>query len=95
MEENNIMENENENMELLDVTEETETNESGSAMKVAVGLGLATLVGGVLYKFVAKPLITKLKAKKEQEREAKEYAEKLRNLNVYTDEEIENVEEMK
>ena len=95
MEDNNIMENENENenTEVLCVSEETETNESGSAMKVAVGLGVATLVGGVLYKCVAKPLITKWKAKKEKERELHEYAEKLRHLNVYNDEETKDVED--
>lgn len=57
----NIMANE----EVVEVAEEVVTTGSGKAGKVVVGLGLIALGGAVLYKRVIKPIIAKVKAKKE------------------------------
>ena len=66
------------NDEVVDATEEIVTAGSGKGFKVAAGVGIAVLAGGMAYKYVAKPLIAKIKAKKEQkkmEAEAKDYAD--------------------
>lgn len=60
--ENTIMENN----EVLEVTEEVATASSGKAVKTVVGLGLAAVVGTFIYKRVIKPIVAKVKAKKEQ-----------------------------
>lgn len=65
MEANEIMTNE-EVMGVVDATEEVVTENSGKLAKVCVGVGLAALVGGVIYKFVVKPIVNKIKAKKEE-----------------------------
>lgn len=53
--------------DVMEATEEIASAGSGKALKVAAGVGLVALAGGLLYKFVAKPLIKKAKAKKEQQ----------------------------
>lgn len=40
---------------------------SGKGFKVAAGVGLAVLAGVVIYKYVGKPMIAKIKAQKEQQ----------------------------
>lgn len=60
--ENEIMLNE----EVFEATEEIATTGAGKGLKIAAGVGIAALVGTVLYKFVAKPIAAKIKAKKEQ-----------------------------
>ena len=65
METNEIMTNE-EVMGVVDATEEVVTENSGKLAKVCVGVGLAALVGCVVYKFVVKPIAKKIKAKKEE-----------------------------
>lgn len=61
MEENEIMQEE------VFEEEETTTAKSGNGWKVAAGIGLTALVGGLLYKFVGKPIVAKIKAKKEKQ----------------------------
>ena len=39
----------------------------GKGFKVAAGVGLAVLAGVVIYKYVGKPMIAKIKAQKEQQ----------------------------
>jgi hypothetical protein len=64
METNEIMVNE----EVMDTTEEIATASSSKGFKVAVGVGLAVVGGVVAYKYVIKPIVAKIKAKKEQRR---------------------------
>lgn len=59
---NEIMVNE----EVIETTEEIVNARSGKAFKVAAGVGLAVLTGVVVYKYVAKPILAKIKAQKEQ-----------------------------
>ena len=55
------------NEEVIDVmTDEIVTEDSGNALSVIAGVGLAVLGGVMLYKFAVKPLIAKIKAKKEE-----------------------------
>lgn len=51
-----------------DTTDEIATASSGKGFKVAAGVGLTVLVGVISYKYVIKPVIAKIKAKKEQQR---------------------------
>lgn len=63
METNEIMNNE----EVIETTAEEVTKvSSGKGFKVAAGVGLAVLVGVIAYKYVGKPMIAKIKAKKEE-----------------------------
>ena len=64
METNEIM-NHEEVMETT--TEEIVKSSSGKGFKVAAGVGLAVLAGVVIYKYVGKPMIAKIKAQKEQQ----------------------------
>ena len=59
METNEIMNNE-EVMETA--TEEIVKASSGKGFKVAAGIGLAVLAGVVIYRYVGKPMIAKIKA---------------------------------
>lgn len=64
METNEIMNNE----EVMETTtEEIVKSSSGKGFKVAAGVGLAVLAGVVIYKYVGKPMIAKIKAQKEQQ----------------------------
>lgn len=51
---------------MVNETEGIVTASSGNGIKKAVGTGLTLLVGFVAYKYVIKPVIAKIKAKKEQ-----------------------------
>lgn len=64
MDTNEIMVNE----EVIEVTEEIATAGSGNGIKMAAGIGLAVLGGVVAYKYLVKPMVVKIKAKKEQQR---------------------------
>ena len=67
MENNEIMNN---NEEVIETTTEEIVNaSSGKGFKVAAGIGLAVLAGVVAYKYIGKPLLAKLKAKKEEKQE--------------------------
>jgi hypothetical protein len=61
---NEIMVNE----EIIETTEGIATASSGNGIKKVVGTGLTLLVGFVAYKYVIKPVVAKIKAKKEQQR---------------------------
>lgn len=64
METNEIMNNE----EVMEATtEEVVKASSGKGFKVAAGIGLAVLAGVVIYRYVGKPMIAKIKAQKEQQ----------------------------
>ena len=63
METNEIMTMNEEVIE--EVTTEIAEADSGKAMSVIAGVGLAVLAGTVIYKFAVKPLVAKAKAKKE------------------------------
>jgi len=51
---------------MVNETEGIATAGSGKGFKVAAGVGLTVLGGFVAYKYVIKPVIAKIKAKKEQ-----------------------------
>lgn len=55
------------NNEVVENTEEIATEQSGKGLLIAAGVGLAVIVGGIVYKKVIKPAIAKAKAKKEAE----------------------------
>lgn len=62
---NEIMVNE----EVIDITEGIATASSGKGFKVAAARVSLTVLGGfVAYKYVIKPVMAKIKAKKEQQR---------------------------
>lgn len=64
METNEIINNE----EVMETTtEEIVKASSGRGLKVAAGIGLAVLAGVVIYRYVGKPMIAKIKAQKEQQ----------------------------
>ena len=65
MENNEILTNE----EVMETTEEIVNAGSGKGFKVAAGIGLAVLAGVVAYKYIGKPLLAKIKAKKEETQE--------------------------
>lgn len=60
METENIMTNE----EVIEVAEEITKNDGYKVLKVVGGIGLAVLVGAVAYRYIAKPVIARYKAKK-------------------------------
>lgn len=61
MEENNILTNE----EVLETTEEVAVCGSKKIAKMAIGIGASVLVSIITYKYVIKPIVNKIKAKKE------------------------------
>lgn len=63
MDTNEIMTND----EVILVTEEIATAGSGKGFKIAAGIGLAVLAGGIAYKYIAKPIMAKIKDKKNQQ----------------------------
>ena len=68
MENTNIMNN-----EVIEATEEIIENTGMSkGVKIAAGIGFSVVVGYVLYKYVAKPVAVKIKAKINQKKMAAE-----------------------
>jgi malate synthase len=63
------------NGEIIEMTEEIATAGSRKGIKVAVGVGLAVLGGVAAYKYIIKPMVAKIKAKKEQQRMDAEFDE--------------------
>lgn len=63
MDANEIMTND----EAILVTEEIATAGSGNGFKIVAGIGLAVLAGGIAYKYIAKPLMAKIRSKKNQQ----------------------------
>ena len=68
MENNAIMNN-----EVIETTEEVIENTGMSkGIKIAAGVGLSVIVGFVVYKYVGKPMIAKIKAYRERKATEKE-----------------------
>lgn len=57
------------NEEVIETTEEIVNASSGKGFKVAAGVGLAVFAGVATYKYVVKPIMAKIKTKKEQQGE--------------------------
>lgn len=61
------------NNEVIEATEEVIENTGMSkGIKVAVGIGLSVVVGVIVYKYVAKPVIANIKTQIEQKKMAAE-----------------------
>lgn len=61
------------NNEVVEATEEVIENAGlGKGVKIAAGIGLSVVVGVVVYKYVAKPVIANIKAQIEQKKMAAE-----------------------
>lgn len=68
MENTNIMNN-----EVIEATEEVIENTGMSkGVKIAAGIGLSVVVGYVVYKYVAKPVVANIKAQIDQKKMAAE-----------------------
>lgn len=68
MENTNIMNN-----EVIEATEEVIENTGlNKGVKIAAGIGLSVVVGYVVYKYVAKPVVANIKAKIDQKKMAAE-----------------------
>lgn len=52
------------NEEVVETTEEIMTAGSGKSFQLAAGIGLVVLVGVIAYRYVAKPILAKIKAEK-------------------------------
>lgn len=59
------------NEEVIETTEEIVNASSGKGFKVAAGVGLIVFAGVAAYKYVVKPIVAKIKARKEQQEEDK------------------------
>jgi len=81
MDNNEIMVNE----EVMEATEIV-TSEAGKGFKIAAGIGLAALGSLIAYKYVVKPIVAKIKAKKAQQEIYGEYS-------VLEDDEFEEFDE--
>lgn len=78
MENTNIMNN-----EVIEATEEVIENTGMSkGVKIAAGIGLSVVVGYVVYKYVAKPVVANIKAQIAQKKMAAEEHE------IYADSDI-------
>lgn len=69
---------ENEVMDVItdsDIVEEVAEKTTGTALKVAAGVGVGLVAGAALYKFVITPLIAKFKARKTAKSEETETTE--------------------
>lgn len=55
------------NDEVIETTEEIMKTGTSKGFKIAAGVGLAVLAGGVAYKYIVKPIAAKIKSKKEQQ----------------------------
>ncbi len=61
------------NNEVIEATEEViENTGMNKGIKVAAGIGLSVVVGVIVYKYVAKPVIANIKAQIEQKKMAAE-----------------------
>ena len=90
MEENKILDDDGVMNEESEETTEVVTEESsGKGLAVAIGIGVTALVGGLVYRFVAKPLIAKYKARKEQ----KKYSEVESEEPVVEYDDVDNLDE--
>lgn len=74
------------NEEVMNATEEIVTANSDKVLMAVAGVGLAVLVTGLAYKYIAKPMIAKHRAKKEQQAMTVKYED----IDVDNDEEVED-----
>lgn len=56
------------NNEVMETTEEIIETSMSKGLKVAAGIGLTVIVGVIAYKYVAKPVIAKIKAEINQKK---------------------------
>jgi len=78
---NEIMANE----EVIETTEEIVTANSGKGIKMAAGIVALAVLGGVgAYRYIVKPMVAKIKAKKEQQ---------AMEIEIYKNEEFDNFED--
>lgn len=56
------------NNEVMETTEEIIETGMSKGLKVAAGIGLTVIVGVIAYKYVAKPVIAKIKAEINQKK---------------------------
>lgn len=76
------------NNEVIEATEEVIENTGMSkGVKIAAGIGLSVVVGYVVYKYVAKPVVANIKAQINQKKMAAE------EQAMYTDSEVEDAVE--
>lgn len=76
------------NNEVIEATEEVIENTGMSkGVKIAAGIGLSVVVGYVVYKYVAKPVVANIKAQINQKKMAAEEQQ------MYVDSEVEDTEE--
>ncbi|HHX36723.1 MAG TPA: hypothetical protein GX717_01935 [Clostridiaceae bacterium] len=59
------------NEEVIETTEEIVNASSGKGFRVVAGVSLAAVVGVAAYRYIVKPIMAKIKAKKEQQEEDK------------------------
>ncbi len=90
METNEILHNE---AGLETSAEELTKVSSGKGLKVAAGIGLAVLAGVVIYKYVGKPMIAKIKVQKEETQAVDIEQEDFNESDVVNVEEKENSKE--
>ena len=57
------------NNEVVDTTEQMLGTNSGKFIGIAAGVGLAALAGFMVYRYVAKPIIAKMKEGKQSQQE--------------------------
>ncbi len=73
------------NNEVIEATEEVIENTGMSkSVKIAAGIGLSVVVGYVVYKYVAKPVVANIKAQINQKKMAAE------EQDMYADSEVED-----
>ncbi len=73
------------NNEVIEATEEVIENTGMSkGVKIAAGIGLSVVVGYVVYKYVAKPVVANIKAQINQKKMAAE------EQDMYADSEVED-----
>lgn len=76
------------NNEVIEATEEVIENTGMSkGVKIAAGIGLSVVVGYVVYKYVAKPVVANIKAQINQKKMAAE------EQTMYADSEVEDAVE--
>ena len=67
------------NDEVIEVTTDLATTGLSKRFKIGLGVGLTVLAGRVTYKYVIKPVIKKIKAKRALEEAEAEYLDELEN----------------
>ena len=77
------------NEEVMETISEIATSKAGKGFKIAAGFGLAALGSVIAYKYVVKPIVAKIKAKKALQ----ETVEGINKLLDGTDDEFEKIDE--